>query len=223
MKFIPRLLLSIVLCATATSASAQYYEVANQITNMLRPILSGSFNYKGYVELDGIAGIGDQRANFIGISTSQGVKYADWFFMGVGLGLDVAKAPDYNNTKLNYGDSSWWNRNASQTKVMLPLFTDFRFMFGNLGNGSSIFIDAKFGATWLLGNSDLELKDAHMSHSAQFYLRPTVGVRIPMSEGSKKAFNIGITYQLITSNSFYTYNSNSATLNNIGATIGFEW
>ena len=81
MKRIYRLLLAVVLLGCSTAASAQYYQMANQLTNLISPALSGSFNYKGYVDFSGIAGLGTARANFFGISTVQGFKYADWFFI----------------------------------------------------------------------------------------------------------------------------------------------
>ena len=63
-----------------------------------------------------------------------------------------------------------------------------------------------------------------MSHGAQFYLRPQIGLRIPFdSKHPNRAFNIGATYQLITSNNFYTPDSDSATLNGIGFTFSYEW
>ena len=54
---------AIVSIFTSTpTASAQYYEIANQIPGLLQPMLSGSMNYKGYVEATGIAGFGNNRA-----------------------------------------------------------------------------------------------------------------------------------------------------------------
>ncbi len=62
-----------------------------------------------------------------------------------------------------------------------------------------------------------------MTNSECFYLRPSLGVRIPMSlNNSKQALNIGLTYQLTTSNYWYYHDSNS-TLNAVGVNIGFEW
>ena len=63
-----------------------------------------------------------------------------------------------------------------------------------------------------------------MGHGAQFFLRPTIGLRIPVSSANQKqAVNIGVTYQLLTSNNNYRRNGASGTLNAFGATIGFEW
>ena len=76
----------------AVPARAQYYEIANQLPSLISPALSGSMQYRGFVEGSGLAGMGKNRANFLGISTSQGFQYASWFFMGVGMGVDVAMA-----------------------------------------------------------------------------------------------------------------------------------
>ena len=50
-------------------------------------------------------------------------------------------------------------------------------------------------------------------------------MRIPInSQNPKQAVNVGLTYQLLTSNNNYTYwHDNSVTLNNLGLTVGFEW
>lgn len=212
----------------APQASAQYYQIANQISGLISPALSGSLRYKGFVEADGLAGFGDNRANFIGVSTSQGFKYADWFFMGVGLGVDVAMAegtqPDFSNPPSGYDNYGYYNK-MDRTKVMIPIFTDFRFNIGS-GSGISAFIDLKLGAAWLLGNGYLKMQNGYMNNGTQFMLRPTVGVRIPVNKNKpKQAVNIGVTYQLLTANDNYLYwnRNQSVTLNNLGVTVGFEW
>ena len=184
----------------AVCAHAQYYELANQLTNLISPALSGSASYRGYVDLTGTAGFGDNRANFVGISTSQGFQYAPWFFMGAGLGIDVAMARGEDGVY----DTPGFNIGAQKT--------------------ASFFIDLKIGAAWFLGGKYLEMTDFTMGHGAQFFLRPTIGLRIPVSSANQKqAVNIGVTYQLLTSNNNYRRNGASGTLNAFGATIGFEW
>ena len=44
-----RLPLAIFALSAAFGASAQYYELANQLPQLLRPALSGSWQYKGLV------------------------------------------------------------------------------------------------------------------------------------------------------------------------------
>lgn len=207
----------------AVPARAQYYEIANQLPDLISPALSGSMQYRGFVEASGLAGMGKNRANFLGISTSQGFQYASWFFMGVGMGVDVAMAQQddrygaWNPDDWNYGGTA-------KTKCMIPVFTDFRFRIGNDTSVAAV-IGLKLGAAWLLGDDDLMMKTAYMSNETQFYFRPSVGVRIPVSsQNPKQAVNVAVTYQLLTSNNNYTYwHDNSVTLNNLGLTVGFEW
>lgn len=219
-------ILSLVLGLTLLSASAayaQYYEIANQLTGLISPVLSGAFNYKGFVELGGTAGLGHDRANFIGISTSQGFKYSSWFFMGAGIGVDVAMA---NQTNLTYsGDydyPDYLGHSTTKTKVMIPVFSDFRFTIGDQ-TATSFFIDLKIGAAWLMGSDYLRMDRGCLTDGTQFYFKPSAGVRIPIGNDNRRAVNIGLTYQLLTSNNNYYRHSNSLTLSNIGATIGFEW
>lgn len=214
-------ILSLIALGASVPASAQYYEIANQLPSLLSPALSGSMKYKGYVDLSGTAGLGGNRANFIGVSTTQGYQYASWFFMGVGLGVDVAMAP---SEKPLVAGNPTFDRDGAKTKAMIPVFTDFRF---NVGPEKSLsaFLDLKIGAAWLLGSSYLALDHGYMSNATQFYLKPTLGVRMPVnSEKPRQAFSIGVTYQLLTSNNNYGwYNDNSVTLNNLGLTIAYEW
>lgn len=208
----------------ASSASAQYYELANQITNMIQPALSGSMRYKGFVDVSGTGGIGTNRANFFGVSTTQGFMYADWFFMGAGVGVDVVTGQDTGYDGNMDQTGPWWSQNAtSKTRVMLPVFSDFRFIIGGMTK-TSFFIDLKMGASWLLGNRYLELHDQRLNTAAQFYLKPSVGVRIPTNKNNpKQAVNVGLTYQLITSDNNFGWYGNSVTLNNLGATVAYEW
>lgn len=206
--------------------SAQYYQIANQLPGLLSPALSGSMNYKGYVDISGIAGFGNNRANFIGISTSQGFQYSSWFFMGVGVGIDIAMTNKNDDDEMFPGGPypDYYGHAFSQTKAMIPVFSDFRF---NIGSPSdvSVFIDLKVGATWLIGDSYLWLQRGRLGGGTQFYLKPSIGFRVPVSTTTpRQAINFGVTYQLITSNNNWTYwNSNSATLNGLGLTIAYEW
>ena len=203
------------------AVSAQYYQIANQIPQLLSPALSGSLNYKGFVELTGMPGLGHNRANIIDISTTQGFQYSSWFFMGVGAGVDAVMAQQPGNWHPT-PDYDYMYRGNTKTKVMIPLFSDFRFTFGPAT--SSFFIDLKVGAAWLIGSDYLRMADGFMSNSTQFYFRPTIGMRIPVSaQKPNQAVNVGVTYQLLTSNNNYYYYSNSLTLNNIGISVSYEW
>ena len=224
MKKLLSLAVAAVLAAgMAVPARAQYYEIANQLPSLISPALSGSMQYRGFVEASGLAGMGKNRANFLGISTSQGFQYASWFFMGVGMGVDVAMAQQDDR----YGawdPDDWEYGGTAKTKCMIPVFTDFRFRIGN-DNSVAAVIGLKLGAAWLLGDDDLMMKTAYMSNETQFYFRPSLGVRIPVSsQNPKQAVNVAVTCQLLTSNNNYTYwHDNSVTLHNLGLTVGFEW
>ena len=90
MKQLKRLILILVISLSFTGvAKAQFYEIANQIPQLLSPALSGSFNYKGYVEVSYLKGVGSDIFDFVDFSTTQGFKYRNWFFMGVGAAVDV--------------------------------------------------------------------------------------------------------------------------------------
>lgn len=225
MKRIVRYFATLMLAgASVTAANAQYYEIANQIPSLISPALSGSLNYKGFIEASGLAGVGQNRANFLGVPTSQGFKYSSWFFMGAGLGVDVVMTNEDNLQYDGPGNAPDWYRHSSgKTKAMIPVFSDFRFFLGSQDNINA-FIDLKLGAAWLLGSSYLQLHDSYLSNSTQFYFRPSIGMRVPIDKArTNRAVNISVTYQLLTSDNNYGWNTNSVTLNNIGVTVGYEW
>lgn len=225
LRHIMPILAGIMLASAGTeTARAQYYDLVSQIPNLISPALSGSLNYKGYVDATATFGVGEDRANFVGLSTSQGFRYSNWFFMGAGIGIDLVTSSTGNMTDTNHAPYPIY-RATSRTKAMIPIFSDFRFNFGNAG-GTSFFIDIKAGATWLIGSSYLELSNGALSNSAQFLVRPSIGFRVPVNQkNSKTALNVGVTYQLITADNSWGYWSNnySPTLNSLGVTVGYEW
>lgn len=212
-----------IIFGVGQQAKAQYYEIANQLPGVISPALSGSMNYKGFIELSGVAGFGDNRANIIGVTTSQGFQYSSWFFMGAGLGVEVAMT-NSDMLSSDVGQARYREHSNSSTKVMIPVFSDFRFNFGNT-SGVSFFADVKLGAIWLIGNSYLRLQEGCMTGDAQFYCKPALGVRIPVSStNQRQAVNIGVAYELITSDNNYNYwNDNNITLNCLGVSLSFEW
>ena len=210
---------------SSVAARAQYAQIINQIPSLITPALSGSMSYRGYVDATATFGVGDDRANFVGISTTQGYRFAPWFFMGAGIGVDVAMSSTDSYDLIGPSDPvPGYYRPMARTKAMIPVFSDFRFNFGNQ-NGLSFFADIKAGATWLIGSSYLELNNGALSTRAQFLLRPSIGVRIPVNKDKpRQAVNIGFTYQLITANSTWGYiNSYDTTINSLGLSAGFEW
>ena len=218
------LISAIIAIAAAIPASAQYYQIANQIPQLISPVLSGSTNYKGFVEASYTTGLGSNKADFLEFTTTQGFTYSDWFFMGVGAGVDVM----FSHTNDGWGDN-WggvtdfdYNRSSRTTSAMIPLYSDFRFNIGGK-KGPSFFIDVRLGCAFLVGKDYVRIGDGYITNQEYFYLKPTIGVRIPVSSTDvKKAFNIGVTYQLLTSNYWNYYRSNT-TLNSLGANISYEW
>lgn len=205
------------------SASAQYYEIANQLPGLIQPALIGGFNYKGYVDADYIKGVGNHNVDFLGFSTTQGLRYADWFFMGVGIGVDVV----FSHTNDDFGN--WGNTrpdfdpgNSEKTGVMIPLYTDFRFNIGGMTK-TSFFINLKVGCSFLVGDNYMAVDNGYLTSQQYFLLRPSLGVRIPVSSTNpKQAFNISAVYQLLTSN-YWDCRSSNITLNGVGVDISFEW
>lgn len=218
MKSIKQLLLGIIcLLSFSVSAKAQYYEIANQIPNMISPILSGSFKYKGFVDAAYLKGVGDEHIDFVEIATTQGFQYASWFYMGVGAGVDIAFS-EYTVSDDLHHDSN------TETGVMIPLYTDFRFNIGNKEK-TSAFIDLRLGASFLL-NNDFPTQNGYLTNHESFYFKPSIGVRIPINKNnSKQALNIGVSYQLTTFDMYDLrgrYYSDKV-FNNVGATVSFEW
>lgn len=209
--------------AASPSADAQYAQIVNSLPDILSPALSGSMNYKGYVDLTGTFGIGNNQVNFIGISTTQGFRYSSWFFMGAGVGIDAA----ISSGVVDGPQDGFYYSNTSKTRAMIPLFSDFRFNIGNNGTGPSFFIDLKAGAAWIIGGDGLQLKDGILTTSTKFLFKPSIGVRIPTNrQNPRQAFNVGVTYQLLTANNSWGYYGNyryDTTVSAIGASVSYEW
>lgn len=222
MKAIKRLLLALaVVCGAAVPASAQYYQLANQVTDMLQTAIRGGVNYRGFVDVAYLNGIGDKQANFVSLTTTQGVKYQDWFFMGVGAGVD------FMNTKTNdggYVPSASSGKRTTTSAVMVPLYTDFRFNIGSPA-ATGFFIDVKVGAGFYVADKYILVGDGYVNSRESFLLRPSVGLRVPVSKSNPKyALNIGASYQLLTNSYWYNPSgSNSITLSSLGLGVSFEW
>lgn len=220
MNFRRLLSIAVISVASFTAAHAQFYEIASQLTSLVSPALSGAGSYRGFVELSGMPGFGTNRANFVELSTTQGFRYNSWFFMGAGLGVDVARS-SLGDVVADNGQPSYYQ--TTQTKCMIPVFSDFRFFLGP-ETGLSAYIDLKMGAAWFVGSKYLAMTEGYMTNGAQFYLKPSVGVRVPVSRNDgKHAFNIGLSYQLLTSNNSWAYGNSNISLNNIGVTVSYEW
>lgn len=222
MKKIRHLILLGLLLLSAGSAGAQYYQIASQIPDLIQPALMGGLNYKGYVDASYVAGVGNRRADFVELTTTQGFRYASWFFMGVGAGVDVLFAKTDHPTYFpGAGNNFDPDRGTTKTACMIPLYTDFRFNLGNPKN-VSMFIDLRLGGSFLIGNDYIEIDNGFLTNSGCFYLRPAIGMRVPLNESGKQGLNIGLSYQFLTSNYYRSYASNCS-LNALGITVGIDW
>lgn len=232
MKTIFKHLTCLFLLTVAPGASAQYYEIANQLPQLIRPALSGSFNYKGFVDVSYMRGISKCKADFLEITTSQGFRYADWFYMGVGIGADVlfSSTDEKWGSGWNYSSSPDLSHSSTTTAVMLPLFTDFRFTFGDVNtqakgvtrNSAGFFIDLRIGCSFLCSDDWIRINNGYLTNRQYFYMRPSVGLRIPVGSSGKQAFDIGLCYKLLTSN-YWASSRESATLSSLGLTVAYEW
>lgn len=147
--------------------------------------------------------------------------------MGVGVGVDFLfshKDDQWGNNWNGPGSQGFdYNHSSSCSGVMVPVFSDFRFDIGSQPSSPSFFIDLKVGCSFLMGKDYIKINDGYLTNQQYFYLRPTIGMRIPVSSSNpRQAVNIGVSYQLLTSN-YWSSSSRNVTLNAIGATIGFEW
>lgn len=223
-KFVAIIIFILASVSSSFRASAQYYEIANQIPSLIRPVLSGSMNYKGFVDVSYLKGVGANQADILDFSTSQGFTYSSWFYMGAGIGVDLLFAHTDNNWGDGWQNDPYMSRSSTTTGVMIPLFTDFRFNIGGKnGTAPSFYIDLRLGASFLVGKDYIRINNGYLTNSECFYLRPSLGVRIPISKDHpRQAFNIGLDYQLLTS-SYWSGWSDNVTLNAIGVNASFEW
>ena len=174
------------------------------------PALSGNLNYKGYIEASYLKGLGSDRVDFVDISTTQGIKYASWFYMGVGAAVDVM-IPSLDYSRHRYNPS-----------VMVPLYADFRFYIGSQSE-VSVNLDLRFGAAFVF--DEFPTNNGYLMEDENFYFRPTFSIRFPINKyRPKQAINLGFSYQLLL-NAWDSdhYWDEAKDFHNIGATIGFEW
>ena len=214
-----------VLTGFSNKASAQYYEIANQLPGLIQPALSGAMNYKGSIDAGYSHTLGKYNADFLEISTSQGFQYSNWFYMGVGIGVDVLFAHQHDSWGDNWNPSQSdfdYNHSSTETAAMLPIFTDFKFTLGGMER-VAFFIDVKVGCSFLLSDDYIRIGDGYLTNRQYFYLRPSIGLRIPTNKNNpKQAIDLGVSYKLLTSNYWNSWNRN-VTLNGLGVTLAYEW
>lgn len=211
------LILAAIMNLLSENAYAQYTNIVNQAANLMQTAIMGGMRYRGYVDASYLGGFGNLKADFVEISTVQGLQYADWFFMGAGIGVDFVYS------KSNMSSNQWdFNRKVSTSGVMIPIFTDFRFNIGG-SQAASFFIDIKAGGSFLIGKRYLAIENGYINGSEYFMLKPSIGLRVPVGNNGKRSFNIGLTYQLLTCNYWWYNNSNSGTLSSLGGTVSYQW
>lgn len=215
-----RIFAGVVVTLMALTAHAQYYGIANQVANMVQTAVAGGLNYRGLVEAEYLAGVGNNKVSFLNFTTTQGVKLNNWFFMGAGLGVDVAFSTIDNDSMRDP------NASVTKTGVMIPLFTDFRFNIGSQQAPSAL-IGLRLGGTFLVNDNYLQLNNGYLSSKEYFYLRPSVGMRIPLSsKDNRLALNVQVSYQLIAGGNYYYWgygNNGNVALSSFGAGVSFEW
>ena len=163
-----------------------------------------------------------RQADFIEVTTTQGFQFTPWFYMGAGIGVQTIMTNRNDNYDPWQYPGDWdSNKGRSRTGWMLPLYSDFRFNIGPR-NDTSFFIDLRVGASFLLSDDYLEIGDGFLNSDQTFYLKPSIGMRIPLNDSGSQAVNIGLSYQLMTQDYWYRSYSD-VTLSSFGATIGFEW
>lgn len=216
------------------TAKAQYTSIANQVASALQAPLSGSSAYKGFVEASYLKGLGNLEADFLEFTTTQGFQYNSWFYMGVGLGVQVVfthvseNFPNYDQ-KPGYPwydpTPSDWNgptRHSRTSGVMIPLYTDFRFT--PTGNDTGVYIDLRLGGDFLVGKNDLRVGDGYITNNEYFYLKPSVGTRIRTNQNNpRQALDIGVSYQLLTANYWGGWGTDHRVMNALGVSLGYEW
>lgn len=213
-----KLIVLVVVCMSGFSLSqAQYYQLANQLGELLSPALSGSFRYKGFADVAYMPGIGSnyETADILEVTTTQGFQYASWFYLGVGAGVNIAFAESGGYEGVLIPEKT------TDVGVMIPLYTDLRFNIGSREK-TSMFIDLRIGASFLVSDYYFRIGNGYVTSDECFYLKPSIGVRFPVNKNNpKQAINLSANYQLMTPG--WSYYNDSLTLHNLGATIGFEW
>lgn len=224
MKLYKSAILGLLALASVAPARAQIGEIVNGLTNVALPVIKQGAGYKGYLEADFTAGVGNYRTNFVTLATSQGYQLNNWFYMGAGIGVDML----WSTVNRGWGDNwsasdpSWYSHESTSSAVMIPVFTDFRFILGQQTQ-TSFFLNFRLGAAFLCSDSYVKVRDGYLTNREYFYFQPAVGVRVPInSTNPRQALDVGIHYRLMTSNYWNNWQYN-ATINGLGVNISYEW
>lgn len=225
-KVMKKLFLSLILAVGCIiPASAQYSDIVNGLTNVVLPAIQGGANYKGYVEADATFGVGEYRTNFLTFATSQGYQFNSWFYMGAGIGVDMLWSNINSGWADNWNDGNpgWYNHEKTTFAVMIPVFSDFRFILG-AQNVTSFFINFRVGAAFLCSDSYVQIRDGYLTNQNYFYFQPAIGLRIPVNKTRpRQALDIGIHYRLMTSDYWGGTWQKNAYINGLGLNVSYEW
>lgn len=208
----------------ALSANAQIGEIVNGLTNVAIPALTRGAGYKGYLEADLTFGVGTYRTNFLTLATSQGYKFNDWFYMGAGIGVDFLWSKINGGWGEHWADQrpEWYRHEHTTSAVMIPVFTDFRFIFGSQTQ-TSFFLNFRLGAAFLCSEDYVQIRDGYLTNRDYFYFQPAVGVRIPINRTKpRQAIDVGLHYRLMTGN-YWSNWQRTASINGLGLNISYEW
>lgn len=204
--------------------SAQYGEIVNGVTNVMMPAVRGGAGYKGFIEADYTQGFGRYRSNFVTLATSQGYMFNSWFYMGAGIGVDFLWSTVDTGWGNDWADTypEWYKHEHTSSAVMIPVFTDFRFLLGDMSS-TSFFLNLRLGAAFLCSDSYIQIRDGYLTNTNYFYCQPSIGIRIPVnSTNPRQAVDVGIHYRLMTSDYWSNWQYN-ATINGLGINISYEW
>lgn len=220
-----KLLIGLLLaCMGSLGASAQYGEIVNGLTNVALPAIRGGAGYKGFLEGDYTQGVGAYRTNFVTVATSQGYMLTNWCYIGAGIGVDLlwSTVEDGWSDDWAYQNPEWRDHKHTSTAVMIPVFTDFRFIMGDQSN-TAFFMNLRFGAAFLCSDSYVQIRDGYLTNRNYFYLQPAIGMRVPVNKTKpRQAIDIGLHYRLMTSNYWSGWQHN-ASINGLGVNVSYEW
>ena len=210
-------LVVILLFSALMSATAMHAQFSRIVQMSQAQQATSVFSYKGFADVSYTAGIGHYRAGKFEATTSHGLSSGN-LFLGAGLGIDILK------TETESGGRWEEDMKLSDNAYMIPLFLDFRYS----GNSPiAAYIDLKTGISFLTGDDYITINDGILDNDVSFYLSCSFGARFAL--GSRSAFNVGVTYSLISQryygydDYFYYHDYNGISLHGIGITAGFEW
>lgn len=214
------------VCAGAmpVSASGQINEIVNGLTNVAITAARQGQGYKGYMEADFTHTFGNYKSNFLTLATSQGYMLNDHFYLGAGVGID------FMWTTLDKGwgedqrlvDPAWSSRHSVSSAVMIPVFSDFRYIVGRYSE-PTLFLNMRIGCAFLCTDSYVRIADGYLTNKEYFYLQPAIGVRVPINRTKpRQAVDFGVHYRLMTAR-YWSGWQHDAAINGLGLNITYEW